>query len=187
MNIVITGANFNNKGAQTMLFITAYELKKRYPSADIYYVSAEKLDISIRSIYTFKYLYRYAYLDALHKCADPYRGINGLYSFLYSFCRKIIKGFLYKESRTSYAVNILKDTRFIVDVSGFSLSSKFKKLTNSKRYLEIIELEHKLNIPVVLMPQSFGPFNYCESVNTKMQEDIQRIMKIGRASCRERV
>lgn len=34
-NFIITDANFNNKGAQAMLFITVSELRKHFPECEI--------------------------------------------------------------------------------------------------------------------------------------------------------
>lgn len=38
MNILITGAQFSNKGAQSMLFTVVNEIRYRYPGANIYYL-----------------------------------------------------------------------------------------------------------------------------------------------------
>ena len=40
-NILITGANFGNKGAQSMLFITVDELRKKYGDCKIWFSSYE--------------------------------------------------------------------------------------------------------------------------------------------------
>ena len=37
MKVLITGANFNNKGAQSMLFVTVDEIRKRIPDCEIYF------------------------------------------------------------------------------------------------------------------------------------------------------
>ena len=42
--VLVVGANFNNKGAQSMLFITADEIKKRNPKSEIYYAGCEVFD-----------------------------------------------------------------------------------------------------------------------------------------------
>ena len=39
--IMIVGAYFNNKGAQSMLFITTEELKKRDPECEVYFATEE--------------------------------------------------------------------------------------------------------------------------------------------------
>ena len=34
-NILVTGASMNNKGAQAMLYVTIFEMKKRFPDKKI--------------------------------------------------------------------------------------------------------------------------------------------------------
>lgn len=41
---LVTGAQFENKGAQSMLFVTVSELKKKYPKCDIYYLPIDPID-----------------------------------------------------------------------------------------------------------------------------------------------
>lgn len=54
---LITGAQFANKGAQSMLFVTVSELKQKHPDCDIYYFpidySAEKYPDSLLGQYRF--------------------------------------------------------------------------------------------------------------------------------------
>ena len=38
MNVLITGAQFSNKGSQSMLFTVVNEIRNRYPDAEIYYL-----------------------------------------------------------------------------------------------------------------------------------------------------
>lgn len=40
---MITGANFRNKGAQAMLFVTVDELRRRYPDCRIYFATSERI------------------------------------------------------------------------------------------------------------------------------------------------
>lgn len=40
--VLIVGANFVNKGAQSMLFITMDELRKRIPNVKIYFATFEE-------------------------------------------------------------------------------------------------------------------------------------------------
>ena len=42
MKIVIVGANFGNKGAQSMLFTTVATLRRNYPHAKIFFAHANK-------------------------------------------------------------------------------------------------------------------------------------------------
>jgi len=54
---------------------------------------------------------------------------------------------------------IMKETDMIVDISGFALSSQFT-IRHSVNYLVNIMLAKRYKVPMVLMPQSFGPFEY---------------------------
>ena len=49
--VLIVGANFNNKGAQSMLFITVDELKRRVPDSEIYYAGCDVFDDKTYSFY----------------------------------------------------------------------------------------------------------------------------------------
>lgn len=174
MNIIITGANFINKGAQTMLFITAYEIKKKYPDYDIYYTTEEIHDKNHVGLYEFKYLYRSAFIEAMLEKNGDVKGIRKLYNELYILAKIILKKNINKCSTISFAKNVLKSTRFIIDISGYALSSKFKKPIGNKRYLTIIGEAHKLGIPMLLMPQSFGPFDYEEDVRADLVRSIKK-------------
>lgn len=44
----------------------------------------------------------------------------------------------------------------IVDVSGYALSSHW----NGERYLQVLRIARNYRIPIFLMPQSFGPFDF---------------------------
>ena len=50
----IVGAQFDNKGAQSMLFVTVDELRKRYPDCKIYCACTEWID---NKIYKFDCIY----------------------------------------------------------------------------------------------------------------------------------
>lgn len=45
MKVVITGANFGNKGAQSMLFTTVAVLRRNYPDAKIFFAHGNKTPV----------------------------------------------------------------------------------------------------------------------------------------------
>ena len=61
-NILIVGANFNNKGAQAMLFVTVDEIRKRFPDAKIYFGGINKWK---PNTYTFDQVYYRDYNKAI--------------------------------------------------------------------------------------------------------------------------
>lgn len=152
-NFLIVGANFNNKGAQSMLFITMDEIKKRFPDANIFFASNEKRDLS-------NYNFRYIYTSDTSK--NLALGKKVVFSFCKSVAKDVIKTILGKRWNTWMFLDfkkVMNDIDVIVDVSGFNLGKKWDAYTQ-EFYLDNIRLARKFNIPIYLMPQSFGPFDY---------------------------
>lgn len=151
--VLIVGANFNNKGAQSMLFITVDELKKRVPDSVIYYAGCDVFD---EKTYTFGELY---YSDDARKIA-----LDENATFLEAKCwvKDCVK-FVIGRRNNLFRYNEVKDTieniDLIIDVSGFNLGKKWS-IEIQESYLNNIRLAKKYNIPIVMMPQSFGSFDY---------------------------
>ena len=152
-NVLIFGANFANKGAQSMLFVTMDEVLKRYPTAELYFVGAEKIDLS-------NYNFKYVFANDLTK--NVAKGKKVIQSACKSFIRDIAK-IITNRNYNVWMLNDLKNqlqfADIIIDISGFNLGKKWDSYTQ-EYYLDNIRLAKKYNIPIVLMPQSFGPFDY---------------------------
>ena len=72
--VLITGANMENKGAQSMLFVAVDELKKRYKDVQVYFAySSGNFD---EEKYNFKGVY---YTGVTKKIA---LGQNGFYNYM---------------------------------------------------------------------------------------------------------
>ena len=160
MKIVITGGNFINKGAQAMLLITMSELKTRYPDIEYYYTTREKM--GLHKEYKFNYMYKWAFIDALGLKSGRLKGFRAFKQMSV----EAAKAFVLKNPKVMFKefkyLKQLDDIACIIDVSGFALASKFSNRIN-KGYLELIEYAKGSNIPIILMPQSFGPFDYKEN------------------------
>lgn len=140
--ILIVGGQMENKGAQAMTFTVIHEIKKRHPDKEI-----------------------------LVNCIDPDRG----YAFdiikigkklkiemlggLFGTIGKLVPNAEHVNVTRNDMEKIMKDTDMIVDISGFALSSQFT-IRHSVNYLVNIMLAKRYKVPMVLMPQSFGPFEY---------------------------
>ncbi|MBQ6975158.1 MAG: polysaccharide pyruvyl transferase family protein, partial [Selenomonadaceae bacterium] len=57
-----------------------------------------------------------------------------------------------------------KKSDLIIDVSGFALISKWG-VNTSYAYLNNLKIARVLKVPIILMPQSFGPFDFGENQN----------------------
>ena len=124
-NIIVSGGNFNNKGAQAMLFITMEEVRRHYPDATLYFDTQEKKIDTSR--YFFEQIDREALRNALRFMAKE----DSLCTFLFKVLKHAVRFALEKNY---YAVmgeikylKILKRTGMLIDISGYALSSKFSQ------------------------------------------------------------
>lgn len=147
-----------NKGAQAMTLIAVHELRERFPNHRIYLYSPvdlanPKLD---KQIFNFDFL--------------------GWYPLKFAYCqhnplRRIVT-LLRSRSELLEAEAVYRNTDFIVDVSGYALGSNWNdKVCND--FLDILEFAQGFGIPVYMMPQSFGPFDFGanrQALNARIQK-----------------
>jgi coenzyme F420-reducing hydrogenase beta subunit/polysaccharide pyruvyl transferase WcaK-like protein len=131
-NIIITGGNTRNKGAQAMVFSTVNYIKEQFPDKKIYVFSGKEED---RETYTFDIL-------------------------SYDLLRKI-KIFSKKKSKYQQdeIIQILSNTDFVIDVSGYALTSQQVIYTNLN-FLFNLFINRQFSLPCYYLSQSIGPFNY---------------------------
>lgn len=168
MNVLIVGAQLANKGAESMLYIATDEVKKRYPDAEVYFATMEEYD---ENKYCFKKLY---YSERAKIIALG--GLSGCLEFGKSLIWDAGKILLGKRKHLGHyfdVKNMMPKIDMIIDVSGFSVGKKWNKASHIS-YINNINLAQKYNVPIYLMPQSFGPFDY--------NQEMQGIkIKLGRA------
>ena len=173
MNILIVGANFVNKGAQSMLFITVDEIRKRSPKCKLYFGSSEIFD---NSTYTFDQLY---YTEPAKKIALGQKRCYFIVKCLLKDCIKYIIGRRNNLFRFNEVKNIIEKIDLIIDISGFNIGKRWS-VEIQEAYLNNIRLAKKYNIPIVMMPQSFGSFDYPKDKNYLLKEieDLLQYPKI---------
>ncbi len=76
--------------------------------------------------------------------------------------KHLIQGMVKNKTGQNEIQYILKNTYKMVDISGYALSSQ-RGYIASLSYIYNIMIAKKYNIPIILFPQSFGPFNYRDS------------------------
>lgn len=148
----IVGANFENKGAQSMLFITVDELKRLFPDYKIFFAGGNMPE---PEKYTFGHVF---YTRATKKIALS-KGIpvgTVMLCFIKD-CVKFVIGRRRNLWRFMETRRLLPDVDLIIDVSGFGLGDQWT-VEQQELYLDNIRLAKKQQIPIFLMPQSFGPF-----------------------------
>ena len=180
MRVLITGASFTNRGAQSMLFTVVNEVKNRYEDAEFYYLTLD-----------------YFKKDCFAHC-DDYR-FNFVYDDLVLQDYPIKYGFVGRIKRymdsleisnriSKYDVLFLSDiwneVDVLIDVSGYSLTSKFG-VSSVNRMLRHIKKAQSLDIPVIIMPQSYGPFEFGKNKKTLCNEINKTFSKIDLLFARE--
>lgn len=140
-NILISGGGMGNKGAQSMTFICVSEIKKRYPNDRIVLLTLannnyDEYDFDVQKI---------SY-PALKCTINP---LNPIVMFLKRVKRENIR----------IIEELYQDARMLIDISGYALGSNWADATVDY-YLSCFECAKKYDVPVYVMPQSFGPFLY---------------------------
>lgn len=153
--VLIVGANFMNKGAQSMLFIVTAELKKRYHDCEVYFAcNGERYE---EKNYQFKRLLytKQSQNLALGENVSHYMNLKqNIKNIAMFFLRGTNDAFKVYDAK-----KIVSKLDLIIDVSGYALADISKPIEH-EYYLDNIRIARKYGIPMILMPQSFGPFNY---------------------------
>lgn len=166
---MITGANFRNKGAQAMLFVTVSELRQRYPDCEIFFATGEDLNVDAYQFKTIKYRYRLKQIAL--------GGFNGFRQFVTSILVDFVKLVIrYPEKKGGYFTlqKMLPQMDLIIDISGFSLGDQWNR-QGQEEYLDNVRLAKKYHVKMVLMPQSFGPFHY-NSEQEALHAEIRELL-----------
>lgn len=144
----ITGAADGNKGAQAMLFITVCELKKRFPSASVYcWDSCARIA-------------EYSFEQVPH----PSRLLDYLNAPLAELCKTRLKALLRPSGVSSAVVRFaphFNKTAAVVDISGFMYASLWPRSV-CERGAAFLKAARRFGLPVFMMPQSFGPFEFAK-------------------------
>ncbi len=150
-NVIILGGNLFNKGAQAMTFTVVDQIKRRFPEKQVYLLKTRDFerDELEKQIYNFEI-----------KPWDVLTRVNLLSSN---------QTFSQDESpylkHYGHIKNIVKESSFVIDISGYALSSQ---MGDPSTFLPIKEFDYLLNIiiakkfdiPFYIFPQSMGPFDY---------------------------
>lgn len=169
--IVITGGQLFNKGAQAMTFITADEMAKRYPDKEVVLLSNmdSRRGKEEREQYTFR--------------IQKYPGALQLLLLKNKLTAAVLRRIGAPETKAYEA--LMKETAAVIDVSGYALGSNwgYKKTIF---YLTRIAVARRHQIPVYLMPQSFGPFHYKGIAAPFVKSMIRKNLRYAKeVMCRE--
>ena len=147
MKIVIVGANFGNKGAQSMLFTSVATIRQSYPDAEIFFAHPNSSPC-LNENFLFKEIYY-----------DRFQLEFSANTIKIAPSAKNISWGSYDET-----FNIIKNSDLILDICGFALGTKWG-VKRSFIYLNNTKIARAFNVPIILMPQSFGPFDFGDNQN----------------------
>ncbi len=144
-NIAIVGGELFNKGAQAMTFTVVDQMAKRYPDKDVYLLSGRDYnrDDEEKDQYAF---------DILPWGPEVQLSLLSSNSQLANTKR-------YSQQAKESVQQVFESCSMLIDINGYALSSQMG-LKRSFRYLGNIVAAKKYGIPMYILPQSIGPFDY---------------------------
>lgn len=160
-NIIITGGELYNKGAQAMTFVTVIQLKKRFPDHQIYLLS--EMDLNRADDEKKQYAFQFTGWYPIMFARAQQNPLLRLYCVL-----KHHEEFLSCEK-------LYRNCSLMVDISGYGLGSNWGE-PNCNRYLDHVEFAKRFHIPIYLLPQSFGPFSFTGDSGLKTSKRIEALL-----------
>ncbi len=143
--IVITGGNFINKGAQSMLFCLVDELKRKFPLCEIVMIDLfPTLQGDKKDIYTFRVV-------NMH--------IRTLLRIAFPILKLIVKPKPISDPEDEIK-NHFQSADIILDISGYGVSSHNQHPIWTYATIFPVKYAKKHHVPFVFLPQSIGPFDF---------------------------
>lgn len=164
---IITGIQMRNKGSQAMFLSLYFALKSIYPDCEVVGFS-NKYDKPEQ--YSFELLPYDDYTRLVFK----YRlnDIPFLAPLLTTLAGRLRKSAKW-DGKIAEMEKALREADAIFDASGYTLGSGWS-MAGGGLLLQTIELARRYNKKIVLMPQSFGPFDWEEDGSEKFLEKVKK-------------
>lgn len=147
-NVVITGGNLKNKGAQAMTFITVDEIRRRFPKKTIYLAcdtGTEKDNPAAEP-------YRFEIIDA---AICDLKGLACVNHFIRLLLKMRYGSKVYSEAYRK----LWQETDILIDISGYSIGTDWGIRTSLLTALRA-KIAARFGAKVYYMPQSFGPCDF---------------------------
>ncbi|MEL7197064.1 MAG: polysaccharide pyruvyl transferase family protein [Pseudomonadota bacterium] len=163
---IITGVQMRNKGSQAMLLSLYFGLKAQYPDCQVTgfvfkYDELEQYNLSLLPHDDFT---RLVFENRLNKVPL----LAPLLTFVAGQVRKTNKW----NGKIAQMEKALKEADAIFDASGYTLGSGWSK-AGGQQLLETIKLAKRYNTKIILMPQSFGPWEWGEDDDAQFLEKVK--------------
>ncbi len=163
-NILIVGGQLSNLGIRALLFCTVNQLSRRFPDCEITLLSYKDHLRPEEEKQAFRFTILPWDLEIkawlLNKAARGLRHLRG------------------RRYDPEFIINLrsrLKEAAFIIDISGFSLSSQWP-FRVSLHYLSNIMIARRFGVPFYIFPQSFGPFDFSRTQKMLIFPQMRRLL-----------
>ncbi len=172
---VITGIQMRNKGSQAMFLSLYYTLRSLYPDCEVVGF-ANKYDHPEQ--YTFDMLPYDDYTRRVFKYhLNKILPLESLLTYSVSLWKKSDKW----NGKVPAMEKALREADAIFDASGYTLGSGWSKEAG-ELLLQTIRIARSYNKKIILMPQSFGPFNWADEDNSeflaRIKDELEYCLKI---------
>ncbi|NBH81453.1 polysaccharide pyruvyl transferase family protein [bacterium C-53] len=147
-NVIITGGDLKNKGAQAMTFITVDEIKKRFPKEKIYLASGTGTIEDKKNSEPFQF-------EILDAAICDVKGMACGNRLLRFFLKLRYGKHVYREEYKK----IWQETDALIDISGYSIGTDWGVRGSLLSALKA-RIASSLGAKVYYMPQSFGPCDF---------------------------
>jgi len=166
---IITGIQMRNKGSQAMFLSLYYALKSIYKNCE---VTAFAFKMDLPEQYSFEMLPYDDYTRFLFKYH-----LNDI-----PFATPILTHFVGKTKKNDKwdgmpqeMTAAIQAADAIFDASGYTLGSGWSK-EGGRRLLDTVKTAKRYNTKIILMPQSFGPFDWGADDDADFIEEVKDVL-----------
>ncbi|WP_156423713.1 polysaccharide pyruvyl transferase family protein [Erythrobacter sp. YT30] len=164
---IITGVQMRNKGSQAMLLSLYFGLKAQYPDCQVtgFVFKYDELDQYNLSLLPHDDYTRLVFENGLNRVPM----LAPILTFIAGRVRKTNKW----NGKIAAMEKALKEADAIFDASGYTLGSGWSK-AGGQQLLETIKLAKRYDTKIILMPQSFGPWEWGEDDDAEFLKKVKK-------------
>ncbi len=164
--VIITGIQMRNKGSQAMFLSLYHGLKSIYKDCEV-------IGFAFKSDAPEQYVFKLLPHDDFTRLVFKYR-LNGI-PFVASLASRLA-GRVRKTDKWNGTIaemdEALREADVVLDASGYTLGSGWSR-EGGTYLLDTIRTARRYDTKVVLMPQSFGPFDWGQDDDAKFLKEVK--------------
>ncbi|MEE4201428.1 polysaccharide pyruvyl transferase family protein [Erythrobacter sp.] len=167
---IITGIQMRNKGSQAMFLSLYYALKS-------YDANCEVVGFAFKTDEPEQYAFKLLPHDDYTRLVFKYRLNRASFvTFFLTRLAALVRKTDKWNGKLAEMNKALQEADAIFDASGYTLGSGWSK-GGGERLLETIKMARRNATKIVLMPQSFGPFNWGEDNDAQYLERVKEELR----------